>query len=158
MRPILRTIHWKRFLLTWFLFFLVVFATSFLLLQLFVLFEQPWTIFVSIILPPLLYLLFAWIYFRGVPHHGWPHRIIVMISWMVLTIALTAALMPVVYGYSPLEVFSLGALQGYVINGAAIIVAGFIAHQNRPAASSMPSARSASASPPSSAPRPPVQE
>lgn len=121
-------IHWKRFLIVWFLFFGVLFGLSFLLYTFYVASSQIWFLLLLQILPPIVYLVFGWIYFRTLPLNDWKQRMTVASVWIVFTIVATAVLLPVVYGVPITDGLTIGTLQGAVLNFVAIVLGGFLAH------------------------------
>lgn len=79
--------------------------------------------------PPLLYLLFAWLYFRKARENDWETRFLVVGVWIGLTMIGTALLMQPVYGYPWTLAFSASAFRGQLLNVSAVLVAGWAARK-----------------------------
>lgn len=119
----------KRLLGFWFLAFVCAYVGSLLLYTVYQLFENGIVFIFLQVLTPLVYLLFGWMYFRGVTENDWPTRLLVAIAWIGLSLLGAAVLMSPVYGYAWGAAFSAGILRGQVINLAAILVAGWVARR-----------------------------
>jgi hypothetical protein len=122
----LHAISLKRLLTHWAGVFACAYVAS---LFLYTLFQMTGNAFVYILLQassPLLYLLFAWLYFRKAAENNWPARFLVAGVWIALSLLGSAVLMQPVYGYDWTAAINLNVLQGQLINVAAILVGGWV--------------------------------
>ncbi|TAK03616.1 hypothetical protein EPO34_00435 [Patescibacteria group bacterium] len=79
---------------------------------------------------PLLFFLFAWLYFRGLEIQTYAFHFATGVMWIALTLVGYALLMKPVYGVSWQDVFGIETLSGQGANLVAVLVAGFVAKRH----------------------------
>lgn len=107
-------------------YFLVTFGVGFFLSFGIRLTNIPLFFASSQLLPPILTLLFSYLYFRK-SKNDWSDRFITVLSWTVGFVILTTVLAQPVYGYPWSQMLTLDVLMGYWMIPAGILVAGIIA-------------------------------
>ncbi len=121
-------INLKRFAAFSVLTFICLYIGMFLLYVAWTAFLHPFFFIALQLFPPLLYLLFAWLYFRKELANRWLIRFLTAVVWIGLMLLLSAALMGPVYGGAWSDSLNLKVIQNQWLSVAAILVGGFVAH------------------------------
>ncbi|HBP00147.1 MAG: hypothetical protein UU48_C0014G0015 [Candidatus Uhrbacteria bacterium GW2011_GWF2_41_16] len=118
----------KRLLFFWFAGFALVYVTNILAVTAWTLFSYN-NIFLMIGMmnAPLIYLLFGWLYFRGGFAAQVSDRLKVAIVWIMLDFLGGMALLAILDGVSPSDMFTTASYLIETVNFFAILVAGYVA-------------------------------
>ncbi|MFA4846176.1 MAG: hypothetical protein WC654_06495 [Patescibacteria group bacterium] len=115
-----------------FLFFVVWYPISFVLVTVYQMAGQP-VLYVALnVFTPLLALLMSYLYFRKAPNH-WSSRLVTAFGWMFLMFVLSVLLVRPVYGFDWTSIVNWNVVNANWINIVAILVGGLAAYK-RPVA------------------------
>lgn len=115
----------------WAFLFVMTYGLTLFLVSAFVAYPNALIMIALQVQTPLLYLFFAWRYFRRAAENNWGVRFFIGGLWVTLTVIGNAILVQPVYGYDWTYAVTPYVLQGQLFNVAAVLVGAYVGNRPR---------------------------